>query len=119
MSDAKAIKLREKVQSEIVALITEKLKSGEMNQDRAKEIAKLVLEKLPENISYQELIKIIPKLDDEFHELSDVVVPIMTDYEKKLKVVLEEKVLKLVRDKKFKEAIIEARKAIEIEKQLS
>lgn len=112
-------KLREKVQSDIVNLITQKIKSGEMSQDRAQQIAAMVLEKVPENISREELLKVIPKLDDEFIELADVVVPIMTEYEKTIHKTIEEKVLKLVREKKFKEAMIEARRGIEIEKGLT
>jgi len=119
MAETQAKQLREKFQSQVVALITEKLKAGEMSQDRAQKIASMVLEKLPEGTNYEQLMKIIPKLDDEFLELVDVVVPIMTEYERKLHKVLEEKVLKLVREKKFKEAMVEARKSIEIEKGLS
>jgi len=114
-----AQKLREKVQSDVVALITERLKSGEMSQERSKKIATMVLEKLPENISYQELMQVIPKLDDEFLELAGVVVPIMSEYEKKLHAAIEGRVLELVRAKKFKEAMLEARRGIELEKGLT
>lgn len=111
--------LREKIQSDIVALITAKLKAGEMSQDRAQKIAAVVLEKMPENITHEELMKVVPRLDDEFVELAEIVMPIMTEYEKKLHKTIEERVLKLVREKKFKEAMIEARKGIEMEKHLS
>lgn len=117
--DERAKALREKIQRDIVGLITEKLKTGEMSQQRSKEIASVVLEKLPEDISYNDLMQIIPKLDDEFGELAEVVVPVMIDYEKKLHSVIEQKVLSLVRQKKFKEAMQEARKGIEIEKRLT
>ncbi len=119
MSDEKAQKLREKIQTDVVSLITQKLKEGQMTQERAQRIAAMVLERMPEDITYQELLKIIPKLDDEFTELADVVVPVMVEYEKKLHSLLEERVLKLVRAKKFKEAVEEARKGMEIERRLS
>lgn len=111
--------LREKIQSDIVTLITERIKEGKMSQDRAQQIAQMVLEQLPEDITLEELYKIVPKLDDQFHELAEVVVPVMVEYEKKVHKTLEENVLQLVRDKKFKEAIQEARRGIEIEKQLT
>lgn len=111
--------LREKIQKDIVALITEKLKSGEMTQERAQKIAAAVLEQIPEDISYEELYRILPKLDDDFRELADIVVPVMIEYEQKLHKTIEDRVLKLVREQKFKEAMIEARKGIELEKQLS
>lgn len=111
--------LREKIQAEVVALITERLKSGSMTKERSQKIAAMLLEKVPDGINYDELMRVVPKLDDEFQELADVVVPIMTEYERKIHKVLEERVLKLVRDKKFKEAMIEARKAIDMEKKLS
>ena len=111
--------LREKVQSDVVALITARLKAGEMSQERAQKIAAMVLEKMPETVSYSEIMRIVPKLDDEFGELAEVVVPIMIEYEKKLHQAIEGRVLKLVREQKFKEAMIEARKGIELEKKLS
>ncbi|MBD3280299.1 hypothetical protein GF389_02115 [Candidatus Dojkabacteria bacterium] len=119
MSDEKAKQLREKVQSQVVALITERLKAGEMTQERSKKIASMVLEKMPEDINYKELMNVIPKLDDEFGELAEVVIPIMTEYEKKLHKAIENRVLSLVREKKFKEAMIEARRGIELEKRLT
>ena len=117
--DEQAKQLREKVQAQVVALITDRLKAGEMSQERSKQIATMVLEKIPETISYQELMQVIPKLDDEFGELAEVVVPIMTEYEKKLHSAIEERVLKLVRAQNFKQAMIEARKGIELEKKLT
>lgn len=116
---ARAKELRDKLQSDVVALITEKLQAGEMTQERSKKIAQMVLEKLPEGINYDELMQIVPKLDDEFAELADVVVPIMVEYEKKIHQILENRVMRLVKEQKFKEAILEARKAMEIEKKLS
>lgn len=114
-----AKELREKIQADVVSLITDRLKSGAMSQDRAKQIAAVVLEKIPEGVSYDELMQIVPKLDDEFAELVEVVIPIVIEYEKKIHAILEERVLKLVRDKKFTEAMVEAKKSIEIEKRLT
>ena len=119
MADEKAQQLRKKVQKDVLDLISKKLKSGKMSQDRAKRIADMVIKKLPEDISYEEIMKVIPKLDDEFIELSEIVVPIMVEYEKKLHKYLEARVLELVRKGKYKEARNAAKKAIEIEKNLA
>ncbi len=116
---AKAEELRFKVQDEIVKVITERVEHGEMTQERAKKIAQLILDKLPEEISYEKLIKVIPTLDDHFQELSTVVVPIMTEYEEKMKKVVNAKVASLMKDGKFDAVLDVTNKAIEYEKGLS
>jgi hypothetical protein len=110
--------IREKLQADVVALITEKLKAGEMSQERAQRIAQMILEKLPSSINYEELMRVVPKLDDEFIELAEVVVPIMSDYEKKIHTTIENRVLELIRQKKFTEAMAEAKKGIQLESEL-
>ncbi len=111
--------LRDLVQSQVVELITDGLEEGTISEDRARSIAQMVLEKLPEGISDKELMSVLPTLDDEFRELSDVVLPIVLDYEKKITTVIEDKVLKLVRAKKFKDALQLARKGIEYTRKLN
>jgi hypothetical protein len=105
--------LREKVQKQVVEVITKGLEEGEMSEERAREIAQVILEKLPEDISNQELIHTIPKLDDEFKELTDVVLPIMIDYERKIREAVDQKVSRLIKQKKFEEAVKIARKGID------
>lgn len=115
----KAKELLDRVHSSIVDVITRGLEKGTISEERAKEIAKVVLDKLPEDITYDELIRIIPKLDDDFQELSAAIVPIMLEYETKIRKVVNEKISQLIKDKKFNEALELSRKAIEFEKQLS
>jgi hypothetical protein len=112
-------KLRDKVQAQVVSLLTKGLEAGTISEERARAIAKIVLEKLPEGLSDQELMSILPKLDDDFKELSDIVLPIMIEYEERIRKVVEERVLNLVRARKFSEAIEMTRKAIEYSKQFS
>src|SRR3989344_2166162 len=116
---SKAQALRERVQSAIVKVITDQLEKGEMTDERAKQIAKIVLEQLPENISYQKLIEIIPKLDDHFSELTVAIVPIMVEYEEKMKQVVNKKISELMQAHKLEEALEVTKKAIEFEKQLT
>ncbi|HLD03176.1 MAG TPA: hypothetical protein VJC17_00205 [Candidatus Dojkabacteria bacterium] len=116
---SKAQALRERVQSAIVKVITDQLEKGEMTEERAKQIAQIVLEQLPENISYQKLIEIIPKLDDHFSELTVAIVPIMVEYEEKMKQVVNKKISELMQAHKLEEALEVTKKAIEFEKQLT
>ncbi len=111
MSDKKS--LRDEVQEKTVALVTKGLEEGEMSEERARAIAQMILEKIPEGISDKELMNVLPKLDDEFKELADVVMPIITEYELKVRKAVEQKVLKLVRQKKFKQALKLTRQGIE------
>ena len=115
----KAEEIKEQLQSKIVEIITSKLESGEITQDRAKEIAKFVLDQLPDGVSYQKLMEIVPKLDDHFHELSEAVVPIMVDYEKKMKAIIEDRISTLLKANKLDEALDITQKAINFEKSLT
>lgn len=115
----KADELRKQVQEQIVKIITAKLEEGEITQERAQQIAQMVLQQLPEGISYQRLIEVIPTLDDHFHELREAVVPIMLEYEQKLKGEVNQRLQKLLEAGKFDEAAKMAEKAIEYEKKLT
>lgn len=112
-------KVRNVVMQSIVDLIKEKVAHDEMNDERAKKIADLVLQKLPSNISYESLMKVIPSLDDHFRELSEVVVPIMVEYEKRIKEEVEKVVSKLLKEGKLDEARNIIQTTIEFEKGLS
>jgi hypothetical protein len=111
--------LREQIQSQVVQLITKGLEDGSISEDRAREIARLILNKVPENVSNEELMQILPKLDDEFFELTEVVLPIISDYEEKIRKAVEQKALEFVRQRKFQEALDTARKGIEYTKQIT
>ena len=115
----KAIETREQLQAKIVEIITSKLENGEMTEARAKEIAKHVLDQLPEGISYQNLMEAIPKLDDHFYELGEAVIPIMVEYEKKMKAIIEERIKALIKANKLDEALDFTKKAINFEKSLT
>ena len=115
----KAEEVKEQLQAKIVEIITSKLESGEMTEDRAKQIAKHVLDQLPEGISYQQLMEKIPRLDDHFHEIGSAVIPIMVEYEKKMKAIIEERISALLKANKLDEALDFTKKAINFEKSLT
>jgi|CXWK01.1.fsa_nt_gi hypothetical protein len=107
------------IQEKIVELITKRLSSGQMTQERAKEIAGMILDKMPNNISSDDLYSVLPKLDDHFDELSQIIVPVMLDYERRLREEINLKIDEHLRQKNFDEVLRLAREAIEKEKQLS
>lgn len=78
MSDLNTATFRQKLESMIVLELQEKLRTGEITGDRAKEIAKIVLEAVPENVAEEELVRIIATLDDKASELAGVVYQILS-----------------------------------------
>lgn len=110
---------KKEVQAQIVALITKKLETGEMTPDRAKEIASMILEKMPEDMSDEQLLEIIPKLDDHFNELAQVVVPIMLDYEAQMRMEVNRQIDEHLKQKDFDSVLQITKQAIEKEKQLT
>jgi hypothetical protein len=111
--------LKSEIQSQVVDLITKKLESGQMTTERAKEIAKLILDKLSGEYTFEELIKIIPKLDDHFEELGQVIVPVMVDYEKRFREEVNLKIDNHLQQKNFDEVLRLAKDAITTESQLT
>lgn len=74
-----ALLLRQKLETLIVHELEDQLKRGEITGDRASEIAEIFLAAVPENISHDELLKIIPQLDDKASELASVVFEILSE----------------------------------------
>jgi hypothetical protein len=76
---------RQKLEALIVKTLKEKLTNKEITGDRAKEIAQKILLLIPEDIADDQLLKIIPTLDDEMTELVSAVHEIMKEQDEKLK----------------------------------
>ena len=72
------VTLRQKLESMIVQELQKKLMAGEITGDRAKEIAKIVLETVPENVAEEELVRIVAALDDKASELAGVVYQLLS-----------------------------------------
>lgn len=73
--------LREQIELEIVELIQAKLNSGELTEARAKAMAEHALAVLRVGMTFEELYKAIPTLDDTMTEFSPIVLPHLRDYE--------------------------------------
>jgi hypothetical protein len=111
--------MREQVQKSVVEVITIGLQDGSITEERAKNIAKMILEKLPEGISFDEFITILPKLDDGYEEIAGVIVPMMNQYEKKTKENNDIKITELIKHGKIDEALNLTNQAIEKERNLT
>ena len=94
---------RKKVEKQILVLIKEKLEKGEMKADRAKDIAKMVLEKLPSGIDLKDFYKIVPTLDDHFYELASIVLPVVKEYEEKVEKAVINSIEKMVKAGNFQQ----------------
>ncbi len=79
MTDTNNATLRHKLEALIVKELESQLTQGKITGDRAAEIAELVLAAVPENISHNELLKVIPQLDDKASELASVVFEILSE----------------------------------------
>lgn len=76
---------RQQLEALIVTTLQNKLAHKEITGDRAKEIAQKILQLIPEDISHEQLLKVIPQLDDEIVELAGVVHDTLKEQDEKLK----------------------------------
>lgn len=90
--------LRQQIELKIVELIKGKLADGSFTEERAQEISQKVLELLRPGMSWEELYKAIPKLDDQFSELSPIVLPLMREYEQRIVKEAQKGVQALIRE---------------------
>ena len=104
--------LRQQIELKIVELIKEKLSDGSMTEDRAQEISQMVLNSLKPGMSFEELYKVIPKLDDMYNELSPIVLPLVRDYENRIVKEAKKEVQSLIRQGQYDAAINLAQQAV-------
>lgn len=104
-----------KIESDILIIIEEKLVAGEMDVKRAKAIARMVLEKLHPPLTLEQIYKIAPTLDDEFTELARAVLPVISDQNKQIGVLVANHAKKLIASGKFEEATVYMKKNMQNE----
>ncbi len=95
---------RKKIERDILDIIEEKLKNGQMDAQRAKEIARMVLDKLHPPLSLEQIYAVAPSLDDNFAELTKAVLPIMQEHQDKIKELVSKHAEELIKSGKFDEA---------------
>ncbi len=76
--------LRQQLELKTVELIKAKLEDGSLTDDRAQAMSQMVLDTLKPGMSFEELYRAVPKLDDAFPELSVVVLPVVREYEQSI-----------------------------------
>lgn len=95
---------RKKLEQDILSIIEEKLRNGQMDAARARAIARMVLDKLHPPLTLEQIYSIAPTLDDEFSELSRAVLPIISAHDEEIKNTVLQHVEKLLGSEKFDEA---------------
>lgn len=79
---------RKKLETDILNIIAQKLKNGQIDIHRAQLIAKMLLDKLCPPLTLEQIYAIAPTLDDHFTELSAAVLPLIAEHDEKIKSVL-------------------------------
>ena len=92
------------VEQEIANFLIDGLEDQEITPEQAIQIAKFVIKVIPEKMTDQQMLAIIPKLDDEFVELASIVYKHLDDYERKNKAQVTAQVETLMRQGKLNEA---------------
>ena len=76
--------IRQQIELKVVEMIKAKLTDGTMTEERSQQISQLVLDALQPGMTFEQLYKAIPKLDDTASELSPIILPILSEYEKNI-----------------------------------
>ena len=92
------------VEQEIVNLLLDKLEAEQIIPEHARTIAKFVVKTIPHEMTDQQMLQIIPRLDDEFFELATIVYKHLREYEKKFKKQVVHVVKNLMKQGRFQEA---------------
>lgn len=95
---------RKKIELDILAIIEDKLSKGQMSAERAKGIARLVLDKLHPPLTLEQIYQIVPTLDDHFTELAQAVIPVEKEHQAKIEKIVSQHALKLIELGKPEEA---------------
>lgn len=93
-----------RVEQDIATLLVSRLESEQVTPERASQIAKFVVQAIPANLNDQQMMVLIPSLDDEFVELASVVNKHISEYELKCKPVVITEVSELIKQGQFQEA---------------
>ncbi len=111
--------LRQQIELQVVEMIKAKLADGTMTEDRSQELSRIVLEGLQPGMSFEELFRAIPKLDDGATELSPIILPVLRDYEENINKKAMQGVQELIKQGQYDAAVKLADNAIHQEVTLS
>lgn len=97
---------RKQLEIDILRIMEEKLRVGEMDADRAREIARMMLDKLHPPMSLEQIYAVAPTLDDHFTELSRAILPLQKEHEEQVREIVTKHAEELIRSGKLDEAMI-------------
>lgn len=109
MTDPEAY--RKKLELDILAIMEEKLRKGEMDAERARAIDRMVLDKLHPPLTLEQIHQIAPTLDNHFNELTKAIVPIIQDHEEEVRRIVSEHAENLIKSGKIDDALSALREA--------
>lgn len=95
---------KKEIERQVLDIIEQQLQSGQMDANRAREIARFVLEALEPHMDFNEMLKTVQTFDDHFPELAVVVGPVIKEYEDKIRQLVLQRVDILLKEKKIHEA---------------
>lgn len=95
---------RKKLELDILAIMDEKLRKGEMGAERARAIARMLLDRLHPPLTLEQIHQIAPTLDDHFTELARAILPVIEDHEEEVRKIISEHAKKLIKIGKIDEA---------------
>jgi hypothetical protein len=107
--------LRQQIELQIVEYLKRALEAGTIQEDRAQQISAIVLATLHPGMTFEELYRAIPKLDDTATELAPLVLPILRDYEANVNQKAMEGVRELIRQGQFDAAAKLGKQAVKQE----
>jgi uncharacterized protein with PhoU and TrkA domain len=95
---------RKKIEAEVLKILAEKLKTGEMTEDRARDIAQFVLKHLHPHMNLDQIYQVVQNFDDHFPELTKAVLPAVKEYEDTVSQIVKAHAERLMAQGKFQEA---------------
>ena len=104
---------RKDIERKILAIFAERLSSGKLSAERSEEIAKAILEELKPHASLDNIYNAAQSLDQKFPELIPALLPVISDYETKVKALVLEHTKLLIQQGKIEEANTLLKKATE------
>lgn len=92
------------LEKDIAILLINNLESYNLTLERASQIAKFILLHLPDALTDEQVMQIVPSLDDEFYELAGIVFKYLYSYETSYKDLAQKQLEGLIRHKHFADA---------------
>lgn len=96
---------RKKIEQDILDIIAAKLTKGEINAERAREIARFVLDTLTPHMTTEQIQRVVSNFDQHFPELAKVAHSVVSDQHEVMKKTITDHVHKLLQEGKLDEAI--------------